>query len=495
MEHFLSRLKITIGKFKPSRFDKADRRHRAGFLATALIVLTLTLISHHHYNQQLYVVYLNGVEIGAVDDPAVVNHFVSDLKERCGDLYGMELSLRDKIDVKKQFRDSERTDNEAILEKIRQKASFDTTAYLLYIDGIPVLPLASADQVQDIEDTLKGHYASLSAAENLQEVYIVEEFHAEECLTSPDELCSTDEAVKILQEPLVAAKPLEGAPGYGAERFESSRAAALSRGSDAPESFTQSSMLDIGQFLKQGRRAEGEGEGAAEEEAEQTQAIVHVKTVEEITVLEEIEFETEEIEDASMYVDESKIITTGEVGEKEVVYLITRENGAEVDREALEETVLKEPVTQVEAIGKKELYGASGSSGSGFIWPVQGEGIIYNGFKPGHQAIDIHIEQGTNVLAAADGVVTFNGYGGTQGNYLIVHHGEYWTLYLHNSVNLAKVGERVSRGQVIARVGATGRARGAHLHFEVRKDDGSRKWNSYYQHQKINPLQFYNRSN
>jgi hypothetical protein len=139
---------------------------------------------------------------------------------------------------------------------------------------------------------------------------------------------------------------------------------------------------------------------------------------------------------------------------------------------------------------------SSSSAGSGsFIWPVQGQGIIYpgQGFRPGHTGIDIHIDHGTAVLAADSGVVTFNGYGSTQGNYLIIHHGRYWTLYLHNSVNLVKVGERVSKGQVIARVGTTGRAIGAHLHFEIRRDDGTGVWNRYYQHQPIDPLQFYNR--
>ncbi|MDZ4132970.1 MAG: peptidoglycan DD-metalloendopeptidase family protein, partial [Dethiobacteria bacterium] len=169
---------------------------------------------------------------------------------------------------------------------------------------------------------------------------------------------------------------------------------------------------------------------------------------------------------------------------------VTRENGLEVERLILEENILLEPVNQVERVGKKPIPASGGGS---FIWPVQGEGVIYNGFKPGHLAIDIHIASGTNVLAADSGTVTFSGWGGTQGNYLILHHGAYWTLYLHNSVNLASAGDRVTRGQVIAKVGATGRASGSHLHFEVRIDDGSRKWLSYYQHQQVNPLQFYNR--
>jgi hypothetical protein len=72
------------------------------------------------------------------------------------------------------------------------------------------------------------------------------------------------------------------------------------------------------------------------------------------------------------------------------------------------------------------------------------EYIVYNGFKPGHSAIDIHIESGTNILAAESGTVFYTGWGSTQGNYVIIHHGAYWTLYLHNSFNLANKGDSVS---------------------------------------------------
>jgi len=126
---------------------------------------------------------------------------------------------------------------------------------------------------------------------------------------------------------------------------------------------------------------------------------------------------------------------------------------------------------------------------------VQGEGTIYpnQGFRKGHSGIDIHIAHGTNVLAADSGTVVFSGWGSTQGNYLILQHGGYWTLYLHNSAHLVKQGDRVTRGQAIAKGGATGRATGSHLHFEIRVDDGTRQWNSYYQHQPVDPMQFYRR--
>jgi murein DD-endopeptidase MepM/ murein hydrolase activator NlpD len=53
---------------------------------------------------------------------------------------------------------------------------------------------------------------------------------------------------------------------------------------------------------------------------------------------------------------------------------------------------------------------------------------------------------------------------------IIKHPGHLTTVYAHNSRNLVKEGSKVKRGQIIARVGKTGRASGPHVHFEVRND-------------------------
>ena len=120
-----------------------------------------------------------------------------------------------------------------------------------------------------------------------------------------------------------------------------------------------------------------------------------------------------------------------------------------------------------------------------FIWPVQGRisgrfgnGRVYNG-QPGagHSGMDIAVAAGTPVKAPAAGVVTFAATdlyltGGT----LLVDHGfGVSSNFLHLSRIDVKVGDRVEKGQVIAAVGATGRATGPHLHwgmnwFDVRID-------------------------
>jgi murein DD-endopeptidase MepM/ murein hydrolase activator NlpD len=108
-----------------------------------------------------------------------------------------------------------------------------------------------------------------------------------------------------------------------------------------------------------------------------------------------------------------------------------------------------------------------------FIWPVHGRILSGYGNSAGgihNDGINIAAPQGTPVLAADAGVVAYagnelRGYG----NLVLIKHADGWlTAYAHNSVLLVKRGERVRRGQAIARVGATGAVGAPQLHFEIR---------------------------
>jgi murein DD-endopeptidase MepM/ murein hydrolase activator NlpD len=92
----------------------------------------------------------------------------------------------------------------------------------------------------------------------------------------------------------------------------------------------------------------------------------------------------------------------------------------------------------------------------------------FHGSNIMHKGVDIAADEGTPVYASGDGVVRFSGEYGSFGNYVSVVHGNgIVTKYGHNSVLLVKKGEKVKRGQMIARVGSSGQSTGAHLHYEV----------------------------
>ncbi len=123
-------------------------------------------------------------------------------------------------------------------------------------------------------------------------------------------------------------------------------------------------------------------------------------------------------------------------------------------------------------IAPANLRGTGGPDFGGYYaWPVDGGTITQT--LHGFDAVDIGAARGTDIFASADGVVIIaraNGkWNGGYGNYLVIQHGnDTQTLYSHASKILVDPGQSVSKGDVIAKVGATGQATGSHLHFEVR---------------------------
>ncbi|WP_244993735.1 peptidoglycan DD-metalloendopeptidase family protein [Pseudidiomarina sediminum] len=88
-----------------------------------------------------------------------------------------------------------------------------------------------------------------------------------------------------------------------------------------------------------------------------------------------------------------------------------------------------------------------------------------------HNGIDYAASTGTPVMSSGSGKVIASAYNNLNGHYVFVQHGErYVTKYLHLSKRLVSKGDRVKQGQLIGRVGATGRVTGAHLHYEFLVD-------------------------
>ncbi len=97
-----------------------------------------------------------------------------------------------------------------------------------------------------------------------------------------------------------------------------------------------------------------------------------------------------------------------------------------------------------------------------------------------HKGMDFAGKEGSKVIAAASGIVTWAGPRSGYGNLIEIDHGNgYATRYGHNEKVLVKVGEKVNKGQVISLMGSTGRSTGPHVHFEVLKNN-----------RQINPARF-----
>ena len=114
------------------------------------------------------------------------------------------------------------------------------------------------------------------------------------------------------------------------------------------------------------------------------------------------------------------------------------------------------------------------------IWPVKGwmtagfghRRSPFTGQRQMHEGVDISNSVGTPIIAPADGIVTYTGPLGAFGNAISVNHGnKISTFYAHLQQQKVTQGQRVRRGDVIGLVGATGRATGPHLHYEIQVNE------------------------
>lgn len=88
-----------------------------------------------------------------------------------------------------------------------------------------------------------------------------------------------------------------------------------------------------------------------------------------------------------------------------------------------------------------------------------------------HKGVDFAGKEDSEIIAVASGVVTWSGDRYGYGDMVEINHGNgYSTRYAHNKENMAAVGDIVKKGQVIAKMGSSGRSTGPHVHFEVYKN-------------------------
>lgn len=189
-----------------------------------------------------------------------------------------------------------------------------------------------------------------------------------------------------------------------------------------------------------------------------------------------IDYDTVEVETAELPLGQKKLIQHGEKGEKNNEIRATYVNGVLAATSLLHSTLVSAPISERVGVGTYAPAPASKTTvlrGTGeYSWPVNG-GRISDVFisDRNHRGIDIAAPEGTEIYAAADGVVTVAKFNSSYGNYVMIDHGGgKQTLYAHATMLLVGTEMYVKRGQVIALVGTTGHSTGNHLHFEVRID-------------------------
>ena len=208
-------------------------------------------------------------------------------------------------------------------------------------------------------------------------------------------------------------------------------------------------------------------------------------------MLNDLENNKNEIKDKKEILDknkeEEKVIKDELVKDKENL------DKDKIELKKLKEELVKEEEELEEKLQKIAAQKAATSSDSNNLansnssstvisngsWPVPGYSRVSSpfgyrihpvlGIKKLHTGIDIPAPTGTPTVAVSSGTVIYSGVQGSYGNTVMIQHDNgLVSLYAHNSSLVVNVGDKVKKGQVVAKIGSTGRSTGPHLHFEIR---------------------------
>ncbi len=435
-----------------------ERRTKAGpaIFLTLSLALSATPVLAHLYSPCVQV-SVNGVDMGLIESQAMVETAVEKVETRASRILGYDYSLDATVtyDFRVALREEQATAAHVETYLFDQIGELMQTS-VLTVNGRTLGATDDAEGLQSLLDSIMALYKN----ENTISASFLESLSVSRQYTPTADIMELSDMTRVL-----TANSMEQVD-YTVQAGETFSGIAASLGMTMKEleklnPEVNINRLQIGQVLT----------------VSQAVPFLSVRTIDNLTYEGDVEFEVEKVPDSSMYEGDSKILTPGVAGRAIYNADVTYLNGTEQERVINSMEVLTDPVTQVVAVGTKERPRTM-ATGS-FQWPLRGTltsgyGTRYIfGSYSFHGGIDIAAPYGTTIAAADGGKVIHASNDGTGfGLYVVVdHENGLKSYYCHCSSLLVRVGDRVYKGQSIARVGSTGNSTGNHCHFQVKKND------------------------
>ncbi|MDP3386631.1 MAG: M23 family metallopeptidase [Eubacteriales bacterium] len=438
---------------------------------TILLVLTLTVLTYSHVlnfinvqammieEQELatrsFEVYFDGNHVGDVRDKQAIEDILSELKASIQRSSHSEIAISNTIEyVASHTEDKDLDSHYEIMTRIRSQIEYNILAYCIKVDGEVIGRLQTLEEAKKILEDIKAPYAELLENGSILDLSFAEEVEIVQEEVSKYQIDEYEQLLMYLQKGTTEEKTHIVESGENVWSIASKYGITVEELRAANNGSTLS-LIYPGDKLS----------------LTVPKPFIAVQTIEMAVFEERIPFETEYELVSWMYNDEYSTKNSGENGVKQVEAYVIKENGLEVSREVLAETVIKEPITKVMYNGIQEPPPKKGTGS--FINPLPAGtvtsryGARWGGF---HQGLDIGARVGAPIKAADGGSVIYAGWFGDYGYMVEIDHGGgFTTRYAHCSQLYVSVGENVYQGKTIAAVGNTGWSTGPHVHFEVRK--------------------------
>lgn len=428
-------------------------RNPLAFLAVAGVLgVVMTVGTLYSFG---YSVTVDGEKVGEVASRSVVNDAIRSVEEEGRKLLGYDYQVGSDVDYKFSLAlKSDLSDEETIETYFYDQlseVSDELRKYEVCLNGRPVGVVEDKYALHELLEKMKNEYVNehTISAEFMEEITLDYIYNAETVYTMPE----MEAALKA---------NTTGETTYEVQEGDTFNGIAYANDTSISDLKALNPNVDINRLMV--------GDVLTVKE---TIPALSIRTVDRIQYEKTIPCPTETREDPSMYKGDSKIVREGTEGVSSVSADVTYINGVEQSREITSTTTVKEPTATIKAVGTKERP-KTASTGK-YAWPVRGR--INDYFGPRtlfgsydfHSGIDIGCSYGTPIRAADGGKVTFAGTKGGYGKLVIITHDNGTrTYYGHNSSLVVSAGQRVYKGQVVAKAGSTGKSTGVHCHFEVR---------------------------
>lgn len=422
------------------------------------------------HTYEVYHVYVGDQQAGTVSDPKVVEDFIMrKVKQLEEDNPNVHMVLNsDEVAYKAEKAFNIQSDDEAAVSRLDELLKSKAVGVELIVNDKLVGIVKDKEVAEQILSKIKSKYAPqkggsvsiLSAAPEpqvgesiVQSVDFVEKVDLKITDIQPEQLANPDDIVRKLETGDVAPSKYTVEKGDCvsciAKKLSISKQLIYEK-----NPWIQDDRIRIGDVL----------------DVTVLKPALTVRTVEKVVELQEIQHEIIYEKDDTMRQGQTKTITPGKNGLKNVTFLVTKANGYPMDEELVSEEVIQQPVPEYAKKGTKVILG----EGTGkFVWPVVGAKVSSSfGMRWGKMHKGIDITGNRNIVAADNGEVIFVGdKGDGYGNMIIIDHKNgYRTLYGHLSQFNTSKGKIVEKGEKIAVMGSTGDSTGVHLHFEVQRN-------------------------
>ncbi|WP_409343651.1 peptidoglycan DD-metalloendopeptidase family protein [Paenibacillus sp. MBLB4367] len=423
---------------------------------------------------EVFHVYLEGQEVGIVSDPQVVDDFklakVKEIEQKYPDVH-MVLNT-DEVTLKSEKAYKAESDNDGTLTKLSGMIKSHAVGVQLLIEGKPIGILKDSDTAEALFDQIKSKYTSdkpkdagkvkvlaaaapkeLQAGESeVQKIEFVQKVELKPIDIEPNAVQEAKDLVQKLEtgdvQPTKYTVEKGDCVSCIAKKFNISKQVIYKN-----NPWIADDMIKVGQQL----------------DLTMLQPTLSVRTVEKVVENQEIQYETEYVQDDTVRAGITQTISSGKNGLKKVTFNVTKVNGLMMAEELLNEEIIQEPVKAKVRKGTKVIKG----EGTGkFAWPVLSSSLssgFGNRWGAFHKGVDL-TSGNKSILASDNGKVVYAGFKSDYGNHIIIDHlNGYRTLYGHLSKIDTSVGKIVEKGEKIGTMGSTGDSTGVHLHFEVQK--------------------------